>query len=57
MLSLEIGLRRLLSCERECRRQAEVALGDTTKDELTKLADTFHDAVIERQVSLPAQRD
>ena len=51
MLGSEIGLRRLRSCERACRRQAEIALHDTTKDELTKLADSFRDALIERQQS------
>ena len=53
MLSSEIGLRRLRSCELACRRQAEVALHDATKDELTKLAEAFHDAVIERQAENP----
>lgn len=52
MLSLEMGLRRLRSYESACRRQAETALDDTTKRELTKLAESFCRAVEERQAAI-----
>ena len=57
MLSQAISIRRLRSYEEICRHQALTESNEFSRAELSKLADSFHQAVIELEPAVAGSSD
>jgi len=52
VLTQAISLKRLMAYERECRRQAMISRDQSTRDECTKLGESFHRVIGEIEAEL-----